>query len=167
MQDYDIYIQYIIIKLYFCEMVKILSKINFDMLLKKSSVVNNNVEEYNYIFISIHNSDEIGNLSKPYFNENKKNVLNLTFDDLEKPIKGKDCILFNDDMANEILEFLENNKDVSKCFVHCSAGVSRSGAVGTFVLNFFNWDYKEFRKINSVIKPNGLVLRKLNRLLWD
>lgn len=146
--------------------VKVLSKVDFDDLMREMNFNLDNVESEDCIFISIHSSDKVGNNSEPYFSENRKNVLNMVFDDIESKDSNSDNILFDDDMVDIILSFLENNDTVSKCVVHCLAGISRSGAVGTFLINYFGWDYSIFKKLNPDIKPNGLVMRKLNRTLW-
>ncbi len=49
--------------------------------------------------------------------------------------------------------------------VHCAAGVSRSGAVGLFVRDYFSLDYSEFKRQNPHIVPNlwvSKVLREEN-----
>ena len=71
--------------------------------------------------------------------------------------------------ADQCIEFLEKNK--GKIFyIHCKAGISRSGAFGRFIFDFYNQDkvYKEeeFEKDNSHIRPNSHVLRLLKRAFY-
>lgn len=66
------------------------------------------------------------------FCENKfcKGVLTLYFDDIEKEIEG--AVLFSDEQAGQIIDFILEHKNVDTLLVHCYAGQSRSRAVGIF-----------------------------------
>lgn len=148
--------------------VFITSKMAFDKLMEQNNITNKNVESKTKVFfISI--NDTCGTDEKPYF-ENKSNVLVLFFDDVEKdmdiPHVGTDEIYhikaISSKQAEQIIDFIELNKDKSTCIVHCAAGISRSGAVGTFVNDYFNGDYLEFKKRNPYIHPNITVLDKLH-----
>ena len=67
------------------------------------------------------------------------NILKLQFDDVTELVKDEIYIHFNSDMAKKIVEFIKNIKDDGKNFyVHCDAGVSRSGAVGYMLNEWFN-----------------------------
>ncbi len=151
--------------------VFITSKTAFDRLMKSKGITNENVENHKKtFFISI--NDTSGTNEIPYF-ENKKNVKVLFFDDvetdLEIPILGtkevKVAKAFTSVQAKELLEFIESNKDKESCIVHCAAGISRSGAVGTFINDYFGENWFEFKKTNPHIHPNGLVLRLLKNEL--
>ncbi|MCQ2555615.1 MAG: hypothetical protein MJ171_08190 [Clostridia bacterium] len=83
-------------------------------------------------------------------------VLTLHFDDIVKEVEG--AVLFNTDMANEIIDFVEMNMDCDTLLVHCYAGQSRSMAVGLFVLHMLGRDNQE--KL-SRISPNMYVYNKL------
>jgi predicted protein tyrosine phosphatase len=153
--------------------VFITSKTAFDNLMKRKRITNENVESYKKtFFISI--NDSCGTDEIPYF-ENKENVKVLFFDDVEKdlevPIIGTNKVLtakaFTSVQARELLEFIERHKDKESCIVHCAAGISRSGAVGTFVNNFYGGDWFELKKQNPYIHPNGLVLRLLKDALAE
>ena len=74
------------------------------------------------------------------------NILQLQFDDIaEKPEDERaaekfDLIFFNEDHAKKIHEFfnyIKNHQD-KPLYVHCDAGVSRSGAVGYMANEYFN-----------------------------
>ena len=106
------------------------------------------------------------------------NVLKLNFDDIsERDMNTNihDEIFFNENLAKEIHEFINNisKNDTNPIYVHCDAGVSRSGAVGYILNEYFNKfltnnenDYKAFNVNNSHIMPNPLVVRLLKRELF-
>jgi predicted protein tyrosine phosphatase len=45
--------------------------------------------------------------------------------------------------------------------LHCDAGVSRSGAVGTFIQRYLEIEEEGFKKLNPYIHPNHFVLNIL------
>lgn len=76
----------------------------------------------------------------------------------------RDIILFNDHMAEDIVDFIKRihaEEEDSVLIVHCHAGISRSGAVGTFACDFCRLDYQKFCRLNPYIMPNSYVLRLL------
>lgn len=94
-------------------------------------------------------------------------VLSLVFHDVEpdqniEPIFGKSCVLFDEDHAEAIIDFLGECSPLDNLLVHCFAGISRSGAVGTFAREMFNVDYDRFRSMNPRIVPNTHILRTLS-----
>lgn len=64
--------------------------------------------------------------------------------------------------GRDIVDFILENKDKKHCIVHCSAGVSRSGAVGEFVNDLFGEDFSIFKRRNKNISPNFHVKGILN-----
>jgi predicted protein tyrosine phosphatase len=106
------------------------------------------------------------------------NVLKLNFDDIsERDIdtNSHNEIFFDENHAKKIHEFIDNisENDAKPIYVHCDAGVSRSGAVGYILNEYFNKfitnnenDYKAFNVNNSHIMPNPLVVRLLKRELF-
>ena len=95
-------------------------------------------------------------------------LLTLTFDDLcnepETPEDLGNSILFNEDMAHAIMCFVDDGK--FPLLVHCTAGISRSGAVGEVLNWYFNRyletntaDDEDFVKNNRQIQPNTIVRR--------
>lgn len=77
-----------------------------------------------------------------------------------------EAILFNKDHANQIISFLDAAKlDIadSVLVIHCQAGISRSGAVGTFACDYCDLDYNKFMKDNPDIFSNQYVLNLLRR----
>jgi predicted protein tyrosine phosphatase len=74
----------------------------------------------------------------------------------------EDFDLFNDSHAKQIIDFIKTI-DESVLFVHCAAGISRSGAVSLFCNRFFELDESNFRKANKYIHPNSHILDVLHR----
>lgn len=106
----------------------------------------------------------------------KSNVLKLQFDDVsEKDMDSRgvekyDLIFFNQDHAKQIHNFIKNINDngIKPFYIHCDAGVSRSGAVGYMLNEWFNKfinlnrnDNESFIMNNPYIMPNPLVVRLL------
>ena len=98
------------------------------------------------------------------------NVCKLCFDDVTEQNKEHNVIHFNKEHAQKVLDFLKTVKDDGKMefYVHCDAGVSRSGAVGYLLNEYFNKflkmnriDNEAFRMNNSHIHPNPEVIRIL------
>ena len=149
--------------------VRVMSKNHFDKLLPRINVFDQTVEEQNCAFISIIGSDPE---EKSYFNNDHPNVLRLVFDDITSEEKismiklgQSNRVLFCKEDAEKIIDFVDRNKDKYECFVHCAAGVSRSGAVGTFINDLCQYEsFEAFARSNSQIKPNFYILAALRRV---
>jgi hypothetical protein len=118
-------------------------------------------EDPNLCYISIHNWNDT------QIESDSQNYLNLWFDDItEKETKFViNDILFTEEHAKQIIEFCENNSDKRHLYVHCTAGISRSGAVGLFIND--NWgtnSYESFMRNHPWIHPNPYVSRILNQI---
>jgi predicted protein tyrosine phosphatase len=149
--------------------VRVLNKSHFDTVLPRMRIDDSNVEKHlDKAFISILNSE----FSDFYFSEDHYNVLRLKFDD--ETIEGnelrrkkglRESQLFTRKQGEQIVEFLEKNRNVDTLYVHCLAGVSRSGAVGTFANDIYgNKAFYEFCNSNPIIKPNYFILALLRRV---
>jgi predicted protein tyrosine phosphatase len=62
------------------------------------------------------------------------------------------CLLFDSDMARQVIQFVEQlPPDVTRFFVHCHAGISRSAGVAKFVAEMtdtpFNKDYASYNRL--------------------
>jgi len=119
--------------------VHILSKYLFEQYMKAHGVNDANVEnKTDVMLISILNTDDVGD-NTPYFKTNHSNVLVLKFDDVEVDLNWEQdeqfygAKAFTEEQAQLIINFINKNKDKKTCIVHCSAGISRSGAVGTLL----------------------------------
>ena len=79
------------------------------------------------------------------FTENQfcKGVLTLLFDDIVTEVDG--AILFTDEMAGKIIEFIERYKNsVDTLLIQCYAGQSRSRAVGAFAVDMLGGDNSKY-----------------------
>lgn len=152
----------------------------------KRTMQDNNLYDYNIeqqtdlAIISIGNSfdndlaDDIfaNGPSSHWFRFSHRNVLNLDFDDIAAPEEWKalsECsqfVLFDEDMAHRIANFVETNRVVTIWMVHCSAGISRSGAVSRWLKDWLEYKYgiAANNVDGSYALPNPYVLMILNRL---
>ena len=107
---------------------------------------------------------------------NHPHLLTLTFDDIcnepETPEDLGNAILFNQDMALAIMRFVDDGK--LPLLVHCTAGISRSGAVGEVLNWYFNrylknitTDDEEFIQNNRQIMPKTIVRRIMMKVLAE
>ena len=121
-------------------------------------------------FISIRNSTEKDpNCAVPVEGDN---ILKLSFDDaVEDP--DHTLVLFDAAMAGEIVRFVRRIDTDRLLFINCGAGVSRSGAVGEVLNEYFNRflesdpaDDGFFRRMNPQILGNSLVRRILRNALY-
>ena len=85
-----------------------------------------------------------------------KGVLTLYFDDIEQEVEG--AVLFSDEMADAVLDFVLAHRDAETLLVHCYGGQSRSRAVGAFVLRLFGKDNSAYFKTG---RPNRRVYEAL------
>lgn len=88
------------------------------------------------IIISI---NDMGHNTVIYDNKHIINKLRLHFDDIDKPIPQ--CQLMTLADTKKIKWFVDTYKDkISNIIVHCTAGISRSGAVGCVISRYLNGD---------------------------
>ena len=69
--------------------------------------------------------------------------LNFHFDDVHpedvekvKNSEGKDFVVFTNEMADQVIRFVESIHENRDILIHCDAGISRSMAMGRFVSTF-------------------------------
>lgn len=88
------------------------------------------------------------------FNENQfcKGVLTLYFDDISGEVDG--AVLFDEEMALKIIDFIENHQNAETLLVHCYGGQSRSMAVGAFAVKMLGGDNSRYFKSGT---PNMYV----------
>lgn len=93
-----------------------------------------------------------------------KGVLTLYFDDVVREVEG--AVLFSEDMAVDIIQFILMHREVDTLLVHCFAGQSRSRAVGAFAVKMLGGDNSAYFRKGS---PNMVVYNTLaeewNRML--
>lgn len=101
-----------------------------------------------------------------------ENILRLRFDDVTEDPDGT-LILFDQTMAGQIRDFIAKIDPEKDLFINCAAGVSRSGAVGDVLNDYFNkflgfnaLDDYYFKQYNRQIQPNPLVRRILHNELF-
>lgn len=92
-----------------------------------------------YIVISI---NDTGCYTIIYPNPHIKEVLTLQFDDIsEKEHEVEGLKLMNEYQANRIWCFINKHRNkVKNIIVHCTAGISRSGAIGCVLARYLNGD---------------------------
>ena len=121
-------------------------------------------------FISIrHSAEPDPNCAIPVDGDN---ILKLRFDDaVEDP--DHTLVLFDAEIAGEIVRFVRRIDTSRLLFVNCAAGISRSGAVGEVLNDYFNKypgsnaaDDEYFRRMNRHIQGNPLVRRILREALF-
>ena len=121
-------------------------------------------------FISIrHSAEPDANCAVPV---DGPNILKMQFDDaVEDP--DRTLVLFDERLADEIVNFIRDIDRDAVLFVNCGAGISRSGAVGEMLNDYFNkylerneLDDEYFRRLNRQIQGNPLVRRLLRAALF-
>lgn len=149
--------------------IKIYSRYTMDLLLQSPQS-----SQLQWYLISIYSHEE-----KPYVNKQSISILkdmgmldcislnfwDITDEDYTK-IKKRypEAILFNKSHAKKIINFVRtiySKEDSYPLIIHCSAGISRSGAVGTFACDYAGLDYNKFMKMNPYTYANQYVLRML------
>lgn len=127
----------------------------FERMLHSKSINEDNIESTEgEFFISIIDS------GAPQLMNDKSNFLTLQFDDVEKSIPGKVKTLSPTD-SKILNQFIQNNRDKEYLFVHCSAGISRSGTIGKYVVDVLNGDELFFKKNNKHIDVKNYFIERL------
>lgn len=126
------------------------------------------VEEHIWISIRDPNANEL----KLNTNEYTKGVLRLWFDDAENDQCGfvlnelkRKVLLFQEEQAEEIFNFLDEHKNVGLLFVHCNAGMSRSPAIASILARIYGIDHKEFHESGRF--PNGHVMSVMRKVYYE
>jgi predicted protein tyrosine phosphatase len=149
------------------------SKPQFNETMGELAINDKNVEEVLQGVAIISINDTHGQWSQSWFDQDHPNVIRLWFDDVEQdtdkfsPTNREKVKAFTVEDARSIRDFIKKNKKKEVFLVHCSAGISRSGAVAQFICDFFRADRTEFLRNNPHILPNGRVARMLNNLDRD
>lgn len=121
---------------------------------------------YHYAcFISILDIDN----NEQKFDKSIDNFLQVKMWDIEKDLFENGVLKYekpNDNQLKIIVDFINKHKDKTVFIVHCSAGISRSGAVATFLYDKFllEIDNEQFRRENKYIRPNLYILNRLKSL---
>ncbi|MBR3776943.1 MAG: dual specificity protein phosphatase family protein [Kiritimatiellae bacterium] len=129
----------------------------------------------NHKIISIQSSS--GWDSVPPFHEEVRslpNLLCITLDDYfaipDDEDEKKLVALFSYEIADQIMRFVDDGK--MPIIIHCTAGISRSGAIGSVLNRYYNSilannkeDYDAFFLLNSKIMPNPNIVRAFSEFL--
>ena len=93
-----------------------------------------------------------------YFQPGWEDILRIQFDDVDTMTLRS----FHPAQAEQIIEFVERNKDRDEIVVHCLAGISRSAAIAKFIAEKYNCEewLSHFKEYNIY---NKLVYRILNK----
>lgn len=151
--------------------ILVLSKTEFNNLMQKRNINNDNVSDKNLYIISINDTEGIYKSS--YFDGcESENVLITRFDDTEEDQKLLDIKTGNhffvkcmtEDQAKEIIKFLKKViiDDNTEIIIHCTAGQNRSASVGKFCVDYFGYDMDTFKLDNPRAQGNSTVSRLLN-----
>lgn len=112
-------------------------------------------------------------LSKKFWRS--KNVLTQWFHDVNHFL-FPEAVLFSEDQAREIAKFFrEMRKEGRDILIHCTAGISRSQAVGMVLNKYANIilednfeEYEEYERENyKRRRPNSLVRKRLTKALEE
>ena len=78
------------------------------------------------------------------FTETKfcREALTLYVDDVERPVDG--AVLFSEDHARQVIDFIRRNISADTLLVHCYAGQSRSRAVAAFAVKMLGADNAQY-----------------------
>ena len=148
--------------------VYVLSRERFNKEIRDNNITNDNVESKDVAIVSINNNNDN---YVPYL-QNKNNVKVMYFDDVEHDMKNivlgtKEFAMskaFTEEQGRELIDFIDKNRDKSQWLVHCTLGISRSGAVGLFINDYLGGDYQTFKRDNPGIVPNVQVTSILKSL---
>jgi len=151
--------------------IKIYNRFNMETFARHEGL--NFPYKYWYL-ISIHSGDALitPDTRKVFKDLGCQGLISLDFWDITPEDKRTvlkshpDVTMFDKKHARKIVDFLDKiqkDKNDSVLVAHCHAGISRSGAVGTFVCDYCQLDYDTFMKLNPYIQSNSHVLRTLRR----
>lgn len=126
------------------------------------------MERNDCAFISILDVDNF----ESKYDINIDNFLQVRMWDIEEDCydcNGKFYLKPSDDELIKIINFIDRHDDKTLFIVHCSAGVSRSGAVVTYIKDKFidkmsTLDRERFLRDNRNIQPNLYILNRLKVL---
>lgn len=155
--------------------ILILGKRQFDNMMQYNMINDDNVESKNIMFISIcspidDDQPGISQLSQESWFRNQHNNVKIMYfgDYVPTPDIINNPHLFTSDQAKELYTFIKQNKNKSMAIIHCGAGISRSGAIGTFIQDLYGTStYDEFKRKNPRIQPNSHILRLLRQQIDD
>ena len=149
-------------------------KKEFDEMCDASFACDANIENIfaDSAFVSINDSNESLRYygverDYPYFKLPHTNTINLYFDDIgtDYKLEGYKLKEFDENQAQDLIDFFERNKKqgVTRLFIHCTAGRSRSVAVAMFLWQTYCKGWK-IDTPNAFDTPNYHVLATLKKI---
>lgn len=146
--------------------VSVLSKPRFNQIMGNVGITDLNIEDRieSICFISI--NDTAGKWKDSWFGQDHDNVIRLWFDDVEKdgdtpPTHDRPGIAVTDEQIERLVLFIFENIDKETFLIHCTAGISRSGAIGLFITNLLGENIEQYFKNNPRVHPNKMILDKM------
>lgn len=137
-----------------------------------AKVDDTNIETKNSAIIEVMGEQDL--LFFPfYFKQDHHNVLRLLFDDVDEPLTttllgdGRDVIPvvpMTEEQGKLIVDFVRANKDKGNFIVHCTAGISRSGAITKFINEYLDGEESDYWVLNPHTRPNARILNILRNL---
>lgn len=114
------------------------------------------------------------------FQRDHPNVLRLVFDDVDTDMKVHSIGHPDDDdkeyfevktmskeQGEKIVKFINDNELSTNFVIHCAAGISRSGSVAKFIIEYFGGTDKEFHLLNPHCSPKAGFLKTLRDAAQD
>jgi len=158
--------------------ILIFNKKDFIQFMQYNNIDDSNVESQDMMIISINKhyrpycEDSFKHDVVCYFKRQHPNVLIMHFgdydeNDVTQKAKEGPTGIFNEYKARKLYKFIKNNKDKSLVVLHCGAGISRSGAIGSFIYDLYGKDtmtWEEFKTRNPQIQPNIHILKLLRKV---
>lgn len=137
--------------------IHVISAREFKDLMKMNGITEDNVETFvDCAMIEINDpNDDVS----CYFKKDHANVIRFFFYDVTE-LESQRYKAMDKNDAEKMFAFIKripSNPKIKHVIVHCHAGISRSGAVGTFIQEYLGIDYRSFIQMNPQIHPNSLV----------
>lgn len=143
-------------------MITSVTVLSYEQMMREA--MHNRIPE-NAFIVSIIDPEE-----DPIFDEDTDRIITLRFHDLDpkwfEPQHTSSYVFMSEEQAKQIAAHVFKHADAEEEFVfyvNCMAGISRSGAVGTFAARVAGISDEEFRAANHQIMPNGYILSLLMR----
>ena len=111
--------------------------------------------------LSTYNVISIFSHEGPVLSQVNPNLLSLDFEDIEPADSYGEGKFFDREQARQVIKFLESLNSQDKLIVHCHAGISRSGAIGTFAAKLSGQSVEDLHKCHPRVYPNSWVLNLL------
>ena len=132
------------------------------------SCIKDESDPINEKYPSFDTEREMIELHQKYATEYVTDFLPVSFLDIvpRKDLTHLDDYLMTEAHADAIIDFIESTKDLP-LVVHCTAGISRSGAVGAYASIVRNEEKEFWDAHEKYIHPNVHVLSLLKRHLHE